>query len=51
MQTKMSIYLIANNSSKYNIFGITAISHEYALDSFTDVWLKFLDYMNFEVKI
>lgn len=47
----MIAYLLANNSKKYNILGITTISPTYTVDNVTDIWLKFLDYMNFDVKV
>ena len=47
----MIAYTIANNSRKYNILGITTVSPEYVVDNVTDIWLKFLEYMNFDVKV
>ena len=47
----MVTYTIANNSRKYDILGITTVSPEYYVDDVTDSWLRFLEYMNFDIKI
>jgi len=47
----MMAYVLANNSKKYNILGITTVSPAYTVDNVTDIWLKFLDYMDFDVKV
>ena len=44
-------YTIANNSRKYDILGVTTVSPEYYIDNVTDVILRFLEYMNFDVKV
>ena len=46
----MIAYTIANNSQKYDILGITTMSPEYCVDKVSDIWLRFLEYMNFDAK-
>ncbi len=47
----MVTYTIANNSRKYDILGITTVCPEYYVDDVTNIWLRFLEYMNFDIKI
>ena len=47
----MIAYVLANNSKKYDILGITTVSAAYTLDNVTQVWLGFLEYMNFDAKV
>lgn len=47
----MISYIIANNSKKYNILGITTISPIHTVDNVTNIWLRFLKYMNFDNKV
>ena len=47
----MIAYVLANNSKKYDILGITTVSAAYTLDNVTQVWLGFLEYMNFNAKV
>ena len=47
----MIAYIIVNNSKKYNILGITTMSPEYYVEDVTNIWLRFLEYMNFNVKV
>ena len=47
----MIAYLLANNSKKFDILGITTVSAAYTLDNVTQVWLGFLEYMNFDAKV
>ena len=47
----MISYIIANNSKKYNILGITTISPIHTVENVTNIWLKFLKYMNFDNKV
>lgn len=47
----MISYLVANISKKYNILGITTFNPNYCVDEVADVWLRFLEYMNFDAKV
>ena len=47
----MISYIIANNSKKYNILGITTISPIHTVENVTNIWLRFLKYMNFDNKV
>ena len=47
----MIAYTIANNSKKYQILGITTVSPGYNVDDVTNIWLRFLKYMNFDAKV
>ena len=47
----MIAYLLANNSKKFDILGITTVSAAYTLDNVTQVWLGFLEFMNFDAKV
>ena len=47
----MVTYTIANNSRKYEILGITTVSPSYCLDDVTNMWLRFLKYMDFDTKV
>ena len=47
----MIAYILANNSKKFNILGITTVSPAYTIDNVTDIWLRFLEYMNFDAKV
>ena len=44
-------YTIANNSGKYDILGITTVHTSYCVDNVTDIWLRYLTYMNFDAKV
>ena len=47
----MIAYTIANNSGKYDILGITTVHSSYCVDNVTDIWLRYLTYMNFDAKV
>ena len=47
----MIAYIIANNSKKYNILGITTMSCSYYVDDVGKIWLRFLEHMNFDNKV
>ena len=47
----MIAYILANNSKRFNILGITTVSPQYTIDNVTDIWLKFLDFMGFDNKV
>ena len=47
----MISYIIANNSKIYNILGITTISPTHNVENVTNIWLRFLKYMNFDNKV
>lgn len=47
----MIAYTLANNSKKFNILGITTVSPGHYIDNVTDVWLSFLEYMDFDNKV
>ena len=47
----MVTYLIAQISKKYEILGLTTVSPEYYVDNVTDIWLRFLEYMDFDSKV
>ncbi len=47
----MVTYTIANNSRKYEILGITTVSPSYCLEDVTNMWLRFLKYMDFDTKV
>ena len=47
----MVAYTVANNSKKYEILGITTVSPAYYVDDVTNIWLRFLKYMNFDTKV
>jgi len=44
-------YTIANNSGKYDILDITTVHSSYCVDNVTDIWLRYLTYMNFDAKV
>ena len=47
----MITYIIANNSKKYEILGITTFSPSYYVDDVVNIWLRFFEYMNFDNKV
>ena len=47
----MIAYIVANNSRKYNILGITTISQHYYIEDVGKIWLRFLEHMNFDNKV
>ena len=47
----MITYTIANISNKYEILGITTVSPSYCIDDVTNMWLRFLKYMDFDTKV
>ena len=47
----MIAYIVANNSKKYNILGITTVSSYYYVEEVGKIWLRFLEYMNFDNKV
>jgi len=47
----MIAYIVANNSKKYNILGITTISCFYYIEDVGKIWLRFLEHMNFDNKV
>lgn len=47
----MVAYIVANNSRKFKILGVTTVTPSYYIDNVTDIWLRLLDYMNFDNKI
>ena len=47
----MIAYIVANNSRKYNILGITTISPKHYVEDVANIWLRFLEYMNFDAKV
>ena len=44
-------YIVANNSQKYNILGITTVSCFYYIEDVGKIWLRFLEHMNFDNKV
>ena len=44
-------YIVANNSQKYNILGITTVSCLYYIEDVGKIWLRFLEHMNFDNKV
>ena len=47
----MIAYIVANNSKKYNILGITTVSSFYYIEDLGKIWLRFLEHMNFDNKV
>ena len=47
----MIAYIVANNSKKYDILGITTVSSYYYVEDVGKIWLRFLEYMNFDNKV
>ena len=47
----MIAYIVANNSKKYNILGITTVSCFYYIEDVGKIWLRFLEYINFDNKV
>ena len=47
----MIAYILANNSKKFDILGLTSISLAYTVNNVTDILIRFLDYMDYEVKV
>ena len=47
----MIAYIVANNSKKYNILGITTMSCYHYVDEVGKIWLRFLEHMNFDNKV
>ena len=47
----MIAYIVANNSKKYNILGITTVSCFYYIEDVGKIWLRFWEYINFDNKV
>lgn len=47
----MIAYMLANISQKFDILGITTVTPDHIIDDVTNIWLRFLEYMNFDAKI
>ena len=47
----MVTYIIAQVSEKYDILGLTTVSPDHYIDNVTDIWLRFLEYMDFDSKV
>ena len=47
----MIAYVVANNSKKYDILGITTVSGNYYVEDVGKIWLRFLEYMNYDNKV
>ena len=47
----MIAYIVAKNSKKYNILGITTVSPIHYVEDVTNIWLRFLKYMDFDEKV
>ena len=47
----MIAYMLANISQKFDILGITTVTPDHIVDDVTNIWLRFLEYMNFDAKI
>ena len=47
----MIAYILANNSKKFDILGLTSISLAYTVNNVTDILIRFLDYMDYEDKV
>ena len=47
----MIAYVVANNSKKYDILGITTVCANYYVEDVGKIWLRFLEYMNYDNKV
>ena len=47
----MIAYLVAKNSQKYNILGITTVCPIHYVEDVANIWLRFLEYMDYDEKI
>ena len=47
----MIAYMLANLSQKFDVLGITTVTPDYIIDNVTNIWLRFLEYMNFDAKV
>ena len=47
----MIAYIVANNSKKFDILGITTVSGNYYVEDVGKIWLRFLEYMNYDNKV
>ena len=47
----MVALIVAQISKKYEILGLTTVSPDQYIDNVTDIWLRFLEHMNFDIKV
>ena len=47
----MVAYIVANNSKRYNILGVTTVSSYYYVEDVGNIWLRFFEHMNFDNKV
>ena len=47
----MVALIVAQISKKYEILGLTTVSPDQYIDNVTDIWLRFLELMNFDIKV
>jgi inosine-uridine nucleoside N-ribohydrolase len=47
----MIAFMLAYVSKKFDILGITTVTPDHIIDDVTNVWLRFLEYMNFNAKV